>query len=245
MEDESIGRAIVNRALGRIRTELDIDVEALQDEQRVGLIQRFDDWLADEGVPKRKLDIVIDLTKPGPAIVEDILSSSYRRKMGGVIAYHLVGAKLARRFPRKEIENYAAVPQDQRLRREADYLVGDAAFHVSIAVTSGHLQRCAENLMRGRRPYMIVPASEVEKARAYAEDEKILGRVAIVAIESFVGLNIVEMGEFRRDKVKAEIAGLLHEYNRRVAEVEADQSVQISISEHCPAPDLPNEGPPD
>lgn len=103
---------------------------------------------------------------------------------------------------------------------------------MSVAPTSAHLERCAENLVQGRQPYLVVPASQVEKARAYAEDKKILGKVAIVAIETFVGQNIDEMGEFQRSKVRPQMAAVLNEYNRRVAEAETDQSIQIRIPKH-------------
>jgi hypothetical protein len=40
------------------------------------------------------------------------------------------------------------------------------------------------------------------------------------------------LGEFDRNKVKPEMAAVLKEYNRRVAEVETDQSIQINIPKH-------------
>lgn len=199
------------------------------------LAESFERWLVAQPwaqAAQAKLEVQIDLTKPGPVIVEDILRAAYEKKIGGPVAQHLVGAKLARRFPGKIIENYAATAPDEQLKREADFLVENAAFHVSVAPTSDHLRRCAESLVQGRQPYLIVPAAQVAKARAFAEDKKIEGRVAIVAVETFVGQNIDEMGEFRRGKVKPEMAAVLAEYNRRVAEAETDQSIQISVPKH-------------
>ncbi|MGH9351675.1 MAG: DUF4928 family protein, partial [Terriglobia bacterium] len=118
---------------------------------------------------------------------------------------------------------------DEQLKREADFLVENAVFHVSIAPNSGHIERCKENLLQGRKPYLIVPFEKVVDARVLARDKEILENVAIVAIETFVGQNIDEMGEFHTDRVKPEMAAVLKEYNRRVAEVETDQSIQISI----------------
>jgi len=231
-------RSCSSTAMGRAliaQVEERVDLGGLTDEQGAQLVEAFERWLVDQTwarVARKKLEVEIDLTKPGPAIVEDILRAAHDKKIGGPVAQHLVGAKLARRFPAKKIENYPATAPDEELKREADFLVGNAAFHVSIAPTSDHLQRCAENLAQGRQPYMVVPAAQVAKARAFAEDKKIEGKVAIVAIETFVGQNIDEMGEFHRGKVKPEMAAVLHEYNRRVAEVEADQSIQISIPKH-------------
>lgn len=53
-----------------------------------------------------------------------------------------------------------------------------------------------------------------------------------MAIETFVGQNIDQMGEFHRGKVKQEIVAVLKEYNRRVAEAETDQSIQIDVPRH-------------
>ncbi|MCC6342516.1 MAG: DUF4928 family protein [Bryobacterales bacterium] len=210
-------------------------LRSLRDEERIKVASAIEDWLVDKVkayFARKKLEVEIDLSKPGPVIVEDILRVSHEKKIGGPVAQHLVGAKLARRFPDKVIENYPSTAPDEQLNREADFLVENAAFHVSVVPTSDHMHRCAENLVQGRQPYIVVPAAQVSKARAFAEDKKIEGKVAIVAIETFVGQNIDEMGEFRRGKVKPEMTALLNEYNRRVAEVETDQSIQISIPKH-------------
>ncbi len=217
------------------RVEQQIGLERLSPQQRAQLVDAFQRWLVAQSWPHAagtKLEVEIDSTKPGPVIVEDLLRAAYERKIGGPVARHLVGAKLARRFPGKKIENRPAGAPGEEPQRGADFLVGDAAFYVTVMPASDHLQRCAEYLSQGSRPYMIVPAAQLAKARALAEDQKIDGKVAIVAIEDFVGQNIDLMGEFNRAKLKVEIAGLLNEYNRRVAEVETDQSIQISIPKH-------------
>lgn len=178
---------------------------------------------------RKKLDVDIDLRKPSPVIVGEILRAAYLKKVGGAVAQHLVGAKLARRFPEKTIENYPATAPDEQLNREADFLVENAAFHVSIAPNSGHIERCAENFAQGRHPYLLVPFAAAAKAQALAEDRGMEGKVAIIPIETFVGQNIGEMSEFRSDRMKPELAAVLKEYNRRVEAAETDQSIQINI----------------
>jgi hypothetical protein len=42
-------------------------------------------------------------------------------------------------------------------------------------------------------------------------------------------LDIDELGEFHQIKIKSELAAMLKEYNRRVAEAETDHSIQIVI----------------
>jgi Domain of unknown function (DUF4928) len=231
---ETLVAEAILRAEERLSAE-GIDMGVLTHNEMTELFEDLTRWVSEQPwaqVARGKIDVEIDLSKPGPAIVEDILRASFEKKIDGPVAQHLVGAKLARRFPSKTIENYSATAADAQLKREADFLVEDAAFQVSVAPTSDHLQKCADNLMQGRQPYMIVPAAQVGKARAFAEDKNIEREVAIVAIESFVGQNIDELGEFDRNKVKPEMAAVLKEYNRRVAEVETDQSIQINIPKH-------------
>jgi hypothetical protein len=224
---------IARALIGKIEKYLDL--ASLTDEERAQVAEAVELWLVDQVrsyFARKKIEVEIDLTKPGPAIVEDILRAAHDKKIGGPVAQHLVEAKLARRFPDKVIESHTATTADEQLGREADIIIENAVFHVSVAPTSDHLQRCAENLVQGRQPYMIVPAAQIAKARAFAEDKKIEGKVAIVALESFVGQNIDEMGEFHRGRVKPEMAAVLKEYNRRVADVEYDQSIQIIIPKH-------------
>jgi hypothetical protein len=192
--------------------------------------------MADINVVERRViaqfKVFIDLSKPGPVIVANILEAANEKNLGGPVAHHLVGAKLARKFPKKTIDNYRYTAADAQLGRDGrdgDFTVENTAFHVTVAPTLAHLNKCGENVKLGRKPYLIVPASQMSKAEAYAEVEKVDDKTAIVSIEQFVGQNVDEMGEFAQTKTRIAIAALLNEYNRRVAEVENDQSLQIII----------------
>jgi hypothetical protein len=218
------------------RLERDAKLGELSDEQRAEIADRvLEKTLVEEVLAffaKKKLEVEIDLSKPGPLIVEAILKAAHQKKLGGPVAQHLVGAKLARRFPDRQIENYPATAPDEQLNRDADFLVGDAAFHVSVSPMQEHMRRCAENILHGREPHVIVPTTQMDRARALAEIEGLQDKVAIVSLEGFVGENIGEMGSYRRDAVKPEVAAVLIEYNRRVAEAETDQSIQIKVPRH-------------
>jgi hypothetical protein len=214
------------------RVEASVDLSQLTEQQAARLLDDMDRWIDNECwrvATRKKLQFIIDLSKPSPVIVDDILREASEKNVGGPVCHHLVGAVLARRFPQMIIDNYAATVHDEHLNREADFLIQDAALHVTVVPTSDHLQRCAENVLQGRQPYLIVPAAQIVKARALAEDKKLEEKVAIISIETFVGQNIAEMGEFNRDKIRPVVAAVLKEYNRRVAAVETDQSIQINI----------------
>jgi len=57
-------------------------------------------------------------------------------------------------------------------------------------------------------------------------------RIRITSIESFVGQNLEEMGEFGKTKLAANIQALLKKCNERVAQAETDRSLLIEIPEN-------------
>jgi len=214
------------------RIDVDSEFKNLAEEERKQVVDAMEAHLIErvQGFfARQKLEVAIDLSKPGPMIVADIMAAAAEKKMGGPVAQHLVGAKLARKFPNKKIDNFNFTAADKQLGRDGDFTVESTAFHVTVAPTLDHLRKCRENIVQGRKPYMIVPSDQLSKAQNYAEAEKVDGKVAITSIEQFVGQNVDEMGEFAQDKTKAEIAAVLKEYNRRVEETESDQSIQIIV----------------
>ncbi|HWB19916.1 MAG TPA: DUF4928 family protein, partial [Phycisphaerales bacterium] len=59
------------------------------------------------------------------------------------------------------------------------------------------------------------------------EFEKIVERVAVESVESFVGQNLSELAEFAADQIAPTWSHLLRTYNERVSEVETDSSLLI------------------
>lgn len=207
----------------------------LTPEERSAVLDACEEWLiskVQDFFAKQKLEIQIDLSKSGPAIISGILKAARERKVGGPVAQHLVGAKLAHRYknhPHIKVDNFNTTAADQHLDRDGDFRVGDTAFHVTVGPTSLHIDKCGENIKNGLRPILLVPVDEMERAKHLAEDKELQDHVSIVPIESFVGQNVEELGEFTKEKVRPEIAAVLKEYNRRVAEAESDQSLQIKL----------------
>lgn len=202
---------------------------------RSAVLDTCEEWLigkVQDFFAKQKLEIQVDLSKSGPAIVSGILKAARERKVGGPVAQHLVGAKLAHRYknhPHIKVDNFNTTAADKHLDRDGDFRVGDTAFHVTVGPTSLHIDKCGENIKNGLRPILLVPVDEMERAKHLAEDKSLQEDISIVPIESFVGQNVEELGEFTKEKVRPEIAAVLREYNRRVAEAESDQSLQIKM----------------
>ncbi|HLO40676.1 MAG TPA: DUF4928 family protein [Phycisphaerales bacterium] len=147
----------------------------------------------------------------------------------GPIAYHLIGATLAIRFPEKSISNHPYSAADDQGGRSGDFQIGGTAFHVTVAPSKAHAARCGKNLRDGLAAFMIVDEANVDRARYALEFENIVGRVAVESVESFVGQNLSELADFATDRVGPTWGSLLRTYNSRVSEVETDGSLLIEV----------------
>ncbi|MCY4092973.1 MAG: DUF4928 family protein [Caldilineaceae bacterium] len=161
-------------------------------------------------------------------VVGNILGSARRRQKAGEVAEHLVGAKLALRFPEEKIRNSATSAADMQSKENGDFEMNDCVFHVSVAPNRGHYKKCLDNLANGLRVFFLVPDMKLAGTRQIAESE-LNGRVSVESIESFVAQNIEELSDFSSKKVAENMRRLLEEYNERLVEVETDLSLQIKI----------------
>lgn len=145
----------------------------------------------------------------------------------GPVAQHLVGAKLQLRFPDLEIENRSFTTADDQSGRPGDYFVGETAFHVTVAPTPGHYERCERNIREGYRVYLLVPENRRAGAMELVQTTN-PGKVTVETIESFVAQNLDEISQFSRSRT-TQLKNLIEMYNGRVREVEADASLQIEL----------------
>ena len=200
----------------------------LSDAERGQVIDALQAWLVErvrDYFGRQKINIEVDLNKPSPQIVADILAAAGSKR--GAVAQHLVGAKLAIRFPNQEIANFSYTTADQQLGRPGDFVVGDTAFHVTVSPMPLVFDKCGENLRNSYRPTLLVPDSTLQAARQMAGTIDMGAMVAIFSIESFVGQNIEELGGFGKDKLATGFRELVQKYNERVADAEVDRSLLI------------------
>ncbi len=109
-------------------------ISRLPASKREELIDELQKWLVErvrEFFDRKKLQVEVDLNKPGPRIIADILASASNKV--GPVAQHLVGAKLALRYPAVKVENYSYTTADKQLKRPGDFVIGDTVFHVTIS----------------------------------------------------------------------------------------------------------------
>ena len=206
---------------------------SLSDEDRGQVIDELQVWLVERVrgyLDQQAIEVEVNLGKPAPQIVSDILEAAGAKS--GAVAQHLVGAKLALRYPDLDIENFSYTTADQQLGRPGDFVVGDTAFHVTVSPMPPVLDKCEANLRNGYRSILLVLDSRLQAARQMAETIDVQERVGILAIESFVGQNIEELGEFGKGGLAEGFRKLLETYNERVGEVETDRSLLIRLPEN-------------
>lgn len=211
------------------------EIRQLADPDRRKLIDDIQRWLADkarEYFNRKTIDLEIKLDKPGAQIIGDIIAKARDRQQMGPVAQHLVGAKLALRYPELNVENYSFTTADQQTGRSGDFLVGDTVFHVTVAPAQAVIDKCAENIRHGYRAILLVLESKLVLARSYAENAGLLEKIGIHAIEEFVGQNVEEISEFKKARLAEELRRLFELYNERVAQAETDLSLLIEIPEN-------------
>ena len=205
-------------------------LDSLSNEDRGQVIEKLQVWLVErvrDYLDQQAIEVEVNLGKPSPQIVSDILAAAGSK--AGAVAQHLVGAKLAVRYPDLEIGNFSYTTADQQLGRPGDFVVGDTVFHVTVSPMPPVLEKCEENLRNGYRCTLLVLDSRLQAARQMAEAIDMQDRVGIFAIESFVGQNIEELGGFGRGELADGFRKLLGKYNERVEVVEADRSLLMRL----------------
>lgn len=208
------------------------ELQNLSQPDRVKIFDQLQAWLVDkvkEYFDKQKIEVEIQLDKPSPKIIWDILSAAEEKKLKGAVAQHLVGAKLALRFPDIEIENHSYTTSDQQLGRQGDFLVGDTVFHVTVAPMPQVIEKCDRNIKNGYRAILLVPENKLQGTNQMIETMELSTKVGVFSIESFVGQNIEEMGRFGKNNLARGLRKLLEKYNERVQAVETNRSLLIEI----------------
>jgi len=145
-------------------------------------------------------------------------------RLAGPLIHHLVGAKLALRYPELNLEPRPHTAADDQRGEAGDYVIGDAAFHVTVTPGERLLARCARNLQEGKTPWILVPENEVAKALRLVKRGGMENAVNVFAVERFVGQNLEEISGFKESGLRTTIARLVEEYNRRIDKAEGGQS---------------------
>ncbi|MGV9748977.1 DUF4928 family protein [Nocardia farcinica] len=180
---------------------------------------------------KERLTAEIDPGLPVRATMAALLDAARSQggNVAGAVAQHLVGAKLAIRFPDEEIANHNYTAADRQTDRPGDFSIRDTAIHVTMAPGETVFRKCEQNIRDGFRPLVLVPENRVQAARQIADTTGVGQRVSVQCVEDYVGNNIEEIGGLSAQGVRSSLKALLQTYNERVAAAESDPSLQIAI----------------
>jgi hypothetical protein len=161
-------------------------------------------------------------------VIHELLVLAASEGKSGYVAQHIVGAKLQLRFPEIIVSNESASTADMQTQRPGDFLIGNTAFHITVAPMSAVFDKCKHNIAQGLRPFLLVPDGKLIGTRQNAEQIS-EQQIAVESIESFVSQNIDEISVFQKDNLMLCIKDLVTVYNKRVDEVETDKSLMIEL----------------
>jgi len=165
--------------------------------------------------------------------VHAVLDVAKQNGKEGQVAQYLIGAKLALRFPELNVRNDSFSASDAPSGSPGDFLIGDTAFHITVAPNQGHLEKCRRNVNSGYRAYLLVPVRISSGTRQYAENF-LPGQITVQSIEAFVSQNLDELSFFAKDKFVSGFYQFLTLYNQRVNQVESDKSLLVEIPRNLP-----------
>lgn len=170
-------------------------------------------------------------------IVRDLVKQAEERRKAspgvqytGALMQHLIGAKLDCALGVGKIKHNSFSTADAPTGRAGDFLIGEAAIHVTTTPGEALLGKCAENLNEGLRPIIVTLAKGVAVAEGLAENIGVSERVDIFEVEQFVATNLYELGSFATEGQKVATAALIDRYNALIEEFETDPSLAIEIS---------------
>ncbi len=146
----------------------------------------------------------------------------------GAVMQHLIGAQLER-IANGEIEHHGFSVADAPSSRAGDFLIGDAAIHVTTAPGEALIRKCQTNLGAGLRPLIITTQDGLGGAKALAKQAEVNERIDVIEVEQFFAANIHEWSGFERSARASVVADVIERYNRIVSEVESDPSLRIEF----------------
>lgn len=151
------------------------------------------------------------------AVIADILDQAQAKKRAKDVAEYLVGAKLEIRFGHGVV-----TPKNvntPNLGQLADFRIGNTAIEVTTheRADKAHLDQIAGILQNTQlHVWLLTRLKDREKWQNAVEAVfgTLTSRVVVGDVETFLGQNMSEMGQFRIDAVQAKLAELFERYDK-------------------------------
>jgi hypothetical protein len=177
---------------------------------------------------RQKIKLIFNPSLSTWHIIHELLITAANEGKAGFVAQHLVGAKLQLRFPTINISNESASTADMQTNRPGDFLIGNTAFHITVAPMLSVFDKCKHNITQGYKPFLLVPDNKLIGTRQNAE-QVCQQQISVESLESFVSQNIDEISVFQKDNLLKSFKDLVRIYNQRVDAVETDKSLMIEL----------------
>lgn len=205
-------------------------ISSLERDRILELLIRRLALLANEWLSRPSLEMDLERRAAPSFWVQQILIR-VKGKSGGIVEQHLIGAKLERRYASENIRipNHPAHAGDIQTERKGDFVVGNIVYHITATPGEQVIRKCAASIQRGEHPVLLVPRDKQPAAVALAEIQQIENQLSIMAIEDFIGLNIIELATARKTSLFDVFNEVIAAYNRRLEEVETDMSLKINV----------------
>ena len=171
------------------------------------------------------------------AVVRDILKQAEDKGKSGDVAQYLVGAKLSLRFKR-EMPVFPANKADRKSRSDREARLGDfelASAVIEVAVglpDEKHVAQIEEALEDSDREVWLLTRADraaTWKNELNGSDGVDVRRVVVTSVESFVGQNITELGEFSVKGKQSQLEALFDLYNTRWISQVGTPGIRIEI----------------
>jgi len=183
---------------------------------------------AKEWLERQSLKLELD-RRQGPVSWISVILEGAQPRSSGIVEQHLVGAKLQTRFPNIEVANHPAHAGDRQTAREGDFAISNTVYHVTAVPSRDVLEKCAANISAGKHPVLLVPSEKQSEAKAIAKYQGIHESLTVLSIEDFVAMNVIELADAEGKGFFAVLQDIIALYNKRLAQVETDLSLQIEV----------------
>ena len=183
---------------------------------------------------KERLRIEYRSHEPTNAAVRQLLDAASRRggNATGAVAQHVVGAALCLHYPDMAIDNHSYTTADEQTGRVGDFVVENAALHVTTAPGEALMRKCSANLALDLLPIVLTLRERVSAAEGLAGNFDIADLISVRNVVDFVADAVDIPAQYMRDQMAARLRGLLDTYNTRVAAAEPDPSLQVEIPDN-------------
>jgi len=220
--------AIAETLLKSIRS---VDLDNLDIPERQAVLREVQEFFVEkvgEFHKRQCLKPIYDPAQSTRRFIADLLALAEKTGKRGPVAQYLVGAKLQLRFPEIEVRKESYSAADAPSGQPGDFVVQDTTFHVTVAPTADHFEKCKRNLQEGRRVFLLVPGDMLAGARQNAELVA-PGRITVESIESFVANSIELEARFSAISVETLLSQLCENFNSIAAKWTPDEWLSLEI----------------